>query len=175
MKPILLKKPLIFLSFLMLTGCQDKVSVFKSHSEQKALEMLESLDAPSKYYELVEGFSEKTQVVLLAVQGGPLSSLKKNYFKGFHSFFTVVYVHQAQTLPVGESDCLDSRLIDSSQIISVEDARKASLKSAAILYKVTQHFKGQGKAVYLLSHSFGSFLTLYTLVHYGNHFDKILV
>ena len=143
----------------------------------RAKEFLNRLGPVEKYYKFAEGYDENVPIVLLGSQGGPIKDLQWQdapYFENYRAFFTVAHVHQAQTLR-DESDELDARLIDGSRIISVETARDASLKTAAILHKVAEHFKEQGKTVYLITHSFGSFVILHTLANYGNNFDKILI
>ena len=142
--------------------------------------MLDSLGPATKYYEVAEGYSLDTPVVLLVIQGGPTDSLFEEdeapQFINFYPYFTVVHVHQAQTLPINtESDRLDARLLSGDSIISLDKAKQANLKSAAIIYKVTQHFKQQEKTVFIVSHSFGSFLLPYTLINYGNNFDKAVI
>ncbi len=140
-----------------------------------AQDMLDSLsNNTTKYYEMTEGFSEKSQVIVLASHGGPVEDLETDQFYNYHSLFAVAYVYQAQHLE-SEEDGLDKSLLSGDRIISIKEAQKANLKSSAILYKVAKHFKDQGKKVYLLTHSFGSFLALYTLVHYRNIFDKMLI
>ena len=145
-------------------------------SENPSQAMLDNLKEDiTKYYETPEGFSDEAQVILLAAQGGPTTELQTNdFFSPYHSFFHTAYVYQAQHLE-SQTDCLDKRLLNGEQLLSIEQARRANLKSSAILYKVAKHFKDQGKQVYLLSHSFGSFLAFHTLYHYGNIFDKMLI
>ena len=147
----------------------------ETHSPERAQEMLDSLGEVENYYEVADGFNQNAQVIVLASPGGPNTFLNTSYFSSFHFLFTVVYVRQTQALPTGETDGLDSGLLDGSRVVSLEEARSAALKSAAILHKVAAHFKQQGKAVYLLTHSFGSFVAPYALVHYGNNFDKMLL
>ena len=97
-------------------------------------------------------------------------------FKEWYPFFNVVHVHQAHTLEAdSESDGLDARLFSDDEVISMEKAEKAALKSAAILYKVGKHFIKQGKTVFLITHSLGSFILPKALVHYPNIFDKIII
>lgn len=136
-------------------------------------QILADLGPATDYYELAEGHSEKGEVILLASPGGPAPDLHQG-FPDMHNFFAVAYVHQAQTLR-NQSDGLDHRLVSGNEIISIDKAKKASMKSAAILHKVAAHFKDQGKTVYLITHSFGSFIIPHTLTHYGNNFDKIFI
>ena len=97
-------------------------------------------------------------------------------FKKWYPFFNVVHVHQSHTLEAdSESDGLDARLFSDDEVISMEKAEKAALKSAAILYKVGKHFVNQGKTVFLLTHSLGSFILPKALAHYPNIFDKIII
>ena len=181
---------------LSLSSClSSSSSSDKGIITKQAQAVLAGLGSATKYYEVSEGFTTEGEVVLLTSQGGPLPRLKSKLrilpgkseqqeeeFKEYSNLFALVHVHQAQTLPAGESDGLDSRLIEpsldlsepSNSVISADVAHRANLKSAAILAKVATHFQLQGKKVYLLAHSFGSFIALNSLVYYGNNFDKIL-
>ena len=167
-------------------NCSNSNKKGKEPDDDIAKEMLNSLGDASKYYILPEGYSSKANIVLLVAQGGPLFFLgtydrnRKIFsgpvFKEWYPYFTIVHVHQAQTLEAdSESDGLDARLLSGKEKISIEKARQSNLKSAAILHKVAMHFKEQGKIVYAMTSSFGSFVVLHTLAKYGNNFNKLLV
>ena len=185
-------KVLFFVLALTLGGCSEgdletdqatpgggspegKPAVAKLFSSQDAQEMLASLGPATNYYQVREGYGLGGEIVFLASQGGPLDNLGTNYFPFHNQFFNMISVHQAQTLPAGEGDGLDGSLLDGSKLITNKTAQKAALKSAAMLHKVVEYFKDQGKTVYIQSHSFGSFILPYTLAHYRNNFDKIIV
>ena len=160
-------------------GCSSD-SNNNNDNRNPAEKMLESLGPATKYYVLGEGYSSNASIVLLGLQGGPVDYLFKKgkvpQFIELYPYFTVVHVHQAQTLPINtEDDGLDARLLSGDEIISMEKAKRANLKSAAIIHKVAQYFKDQEKTVYVIGHSFGSFLLPHTLVQYGNNFDKVLI
>ena len=164
---------------LILVGC-SKSSNKKKFVVKSPQEMLESLGPATKYYRVAEGYDGDSSVVLLVVQGGPTDYLFKKGeplpFITYYPYFTVVHVHQAQTLPAKtEKDSLDAQLLSGKSIISLTKARQANLKSAAILHKVAQYFKDQEKTVLVVSHSFGSWLVPHTFVHYGNNFDKVVI
>ncbi|MCY4524718.1 MAG: hypothetical protein OXB84_08270, partial [Halobacteriovoraceae bacterium] len=144
----------------------------------------------TRYYEVASGHNINSNVILLVSQGGPSSVLASRpytdsstgasesapEFMNWYPYFNVVHVHQAQTLAKNsEVDGLDARLLSGDKIISMAESRKAALKSAEILYKVAKHFKDQEKTVYVLTHSFGSFVILHTLAYHENVFDKIVV
>ncbi len=136
--------------------------------------ILADLGPATQYYQLAEDHTDKGEIILLTAQGGPVTDVSGQDFDSMHDFFSIAYVHQAQTLR-NQSDGLDHRLLSGSEIISIDKARRASMKSAAILHKVSDHFKQQGYTVYLITHSFGSFIIPHTLAHYGNNFDKIII
>ena len=161
----------IFLSFFLL-GCGEQKT--QKESTLTSEQALKSLGAVEKYYRVAEGHSLDTEIIFLGSQGGPSTQLSSSYFNMLHPFFTLVYVHQSQTL-TDEADGLDSSLLDGNEIISIQKAKNAALKSAAILHKVAAHFINEGKTVYLVTHSYGSFIILHTLAHYGNNFDKMLI
>ena len=167
----------IFLGFFLL-GCGSNSNkngeIVEDENILTSDQALNNLGAVEQYYGVAEGHNLDTDTVLLGSQGGPANRLMSSYFRSYHSLFTVVYVHQSQSL-TDEMDGLDSSLLDGSEIISNQKARNAVLKSAAILHKVAAHFVTQGKTVYLITHSYGSFVILHTLAHYGNNFDKILI
>lgn len=178
---------LISFCFVNLIACSgDKESNGELSPPSLSQQILDSLGPANQYYEFGEGHNPEAQTILLVAQGGPLSFLEKepplnatNQLKGFvpwYALFNVVHVHQAQTLDENsESDGLDARLLSGAEVISEEDAEKAAMKSAAILYKVGQHFRGQDKFVFLLTQSFGSFLAVHALAHYPNIFHKIII
>ena len=91
---------------------------------------------------------------LLYSQGGPIDTLG-----GFHDAialgltggkkWSVLNIHQYQTLNPD---------FGSNGEVNVNEALRANSESAAILFKVAKHFSEQGKSVYIVSHSFGSFI-----------------
>ena len=173
-------KAIILIFLLFVTGCSKSSLTDRKKTPKSPQQVLDSLGPATKYYRLGEGHSTDVPVVLLVVQGGPTASLFEEgeapQFITYYPYFTIVHVHQAQTLPSNtENDGLDARLLSGDRIISVEKARAANLKSAAILHKVAQHFKQQEKTVLVVSHSFGSWLVPHALVQYGNNFDKIVI
>ena len=164
---------------LVLVGCSES-SNDKDDKKTLAEEMLESLGPASKYYVPGESYNPKASVVILGLQGGPEDYLLREgslpQFFELYPYFSVVHVHQSQTLPMNtEKDGLDARLLSGGEYISIETARRANLKSAAIVHKVAQHFKDQEKTVYVVGHSYGSFLLPHALTHYENNYDKVLI
>ena len=140
--------------------------------------ILNRLGPAENYYKWGPSSNKNALVVLLYSQRGPLHYLLNNPLYDYERFFHVAYVHQAQNLKNrSEKDGLDARLLSKDMVapISMEKARQASMKSAAILHKVAKHFKAQNKTVYLVTESFGSFIIPHTLTYYGNNFDKILI
>ena len=145
-----------------------------------AKEMLDSLGPTGKYYVLGKDYSPEAPIVVLGLQGGPVDYLLREgevpQFVELYPYFTLVHVHQSQTLPANtEADGLDARLLSGNELISTEKARRANLKSAAIIHKVARYFKNREKTVYVIGHSYGSFLLPHALHHYGNNFDKVLI
>ena len=167
-----------FLSLFVLTlGCSGEETSSPGPAPPPGIDprkVLADLGPAQDYYQLAEDHSNSGEVILLTSQGGPVTDLGGQEFGFMHDFFSIAYVHQAQTLR-DQEDGLDNRLLNGDELISIEKARRASMKSAAILHKVAAHFKAQGKTVYLMTHSFGSFIIPHTLTYYGNNFDKIFI
>ena len=110
-------------------------------------------DDVTKLFEAVDGSDPNADTVWLYLDGGPRSALETpqdlDRFDGFESRF-VVNVHQAQTW--------NPALFDDPRLDSIEKIAVEMDVSVEILDRVIRHFKGQGKRVIVVSHSFGSFI-----------------
>jgi len=98
---------------------------------------------------------EKASKVLITVPGGPGTILGSDLVDLFAANFVNtdilnVTVHQAQTL--------DSTIVKDNDI-TLNQAVGFNAESIEMLDKVTSYFKNQGRTVYVLGLSFGSFIT----------------
>ena len=116
----------------------------------------------------------KTQIVVLALHDGPTSTLQTDAFSPLHEFFQVLYVKTSFQI-TSETDGLDSRLINNREKITQNKARKAIIKSAAIIHKLVEHFQSQERIVYVVANSFGSFLFSYAMMSFGTQVDKVIL
>ena len=115
---------------------------------------------------------EKAATVLITVSGGPGTVIGSDTVDDFFPFLNpkgilTVTVHQAQTLNpdiLAEND------------ITLAQASSFNAESIEMLDKVTTYFKNQGRTVYILGLSFGSFITQDLIAKKGiNSADKYLV
>ena len=115
---------------------------------------------------------EKASTVLITVSGGPGTVIGADTVDEFFPFLIpkgilTVTVHQAQTL---NPDIL------AGNDISVAQASSFNAESIEMLDKVTTYFKNQGRTVYILGLSFGSFITQDLIAKKGiNSADKYLI
>jgi len=108
-----------------------------------------------------------SSVVLLILQGGPHDELAflrdgRSIFRYLPHYkkYDVVYLHQSQTL--------NPNIMTAGADFTLEDAQKEVEISAQILSKAIAHYAALNKDVIVLSHSYGSFITLQHLQMSGS-------
>ena len=146
----------------------SNTNISNSNTNMIAEQILNSLGNPTNYYVLITNNSADTTTIILGMQGGPVRFLITNYFEGMHSNFNVAYIHQVQTL---EPDIYMS----SNKLNSFEDSKKHGIRSAAYAFHVIRHFKNHGKKVYVVTHSFGSFVYPKVMEVFSNIADKVAI
>lgn len=115
---------------------------------------------------------EKAETVMIIVPGGPSTEFATKIVNDFAPAFSpkgilTVTVHQAQTLNPD---------IVAGNDITLSQASYFNAESIDMLGKVTAYFKDQGRTVYVLGFSFGSFVTQDLIAKKGiNSADKYLV
>ena len=146
----------------LFSACKKDSSSTKDTTEEEFAETLQNVSSLYLSQGNVNG-----DTVLMYVQGGPVAELGTEDLDAFPvgDHYHKVYVHQAQTL--------NPSLIGPDT--SFETAVTEDRRSIAILNKVIDHFKDQGKAVYVIGHSFGAFLTPFYIYKYGNKADKMFI
>ncbi len=132
---------------------------------------------PTDTSELARAFGDSAAPnALLYLQGGPVFFLSSGITSSrpLDPFieetanvaeYLQVYVHQVQTY---NPDLKDMGL-------SFEQCIEQDELSVDILHRVINYYKDMGKRVYVISHSFGSFITPKYLAKYGNAADKIAI
>lgn len=109
-----------------------------------------------------------SDTVWVFVQGGPTMDREKNLDdkdenkNTAYPFFTddyIVYPFQAHHL---------NSKIATSKEFTFEDAKVESATTAEIVKNVVEHFTSQNKVVYLIGHSYGSFVVNEVLATYGS-------
>ncbi len=115
---------------------------------------------------------EKASTVLITVSGGPGTVIGSDTVDDFSPFLSpkgilTVSVHQAQTL---------NPEILSGNDITLAQASSFDAESTEMLSKVAAYFKNQGRTVYVIGLSFGSFVTQDLIAKKGiNSADKYLI
>ncbi|WP_242204926.1 alpha/beta hydrolase [Aestuariivivens insulae] len=117
----------------------------------------------------VEKGNTKSNKVILYSNGGPDSKLSTDYFDDLNfSEFHEVYVHQTNTY--------NKRVIVGlNENLTFERAIKEDQVSVKILYRVIEHFRKQGKEVYVVGHSFGAVLIPSLIAEYKPKVKKYLI
>ena len=164
---------ILILTFSM-TNCDGSqmFDLFKGEEIKKA----RGMDLPNHSRNLprwtdlfkIKGSSASEKLVLI-VQGGPRTEIRESNFEYIGNHFTLVYIHQAQTL-----DNFDEKSWNTKKF-SQADRERLVKKSVDILYKVIWNFKIQMKKIYVLGYSFGAFLVSEMLARYGNLVDKVIL
>ena len=141
---------------------------------------LTKLPEVSKLYTVFEGGAteQNAEHVLLYARGGPtVAKLDTKSFEYNDLYkkltdknkWAVVHVTQYQILNPDYGKYV---------AVSIPDANNANAYSAAVLYKVAKYFKEEKKKnVYILTHSFGSFIVPKMLIEYKyeHYVEKVLV
>lgn len=115
---------------------------------------------------------EKASIVLINAQAGPSTVLDEELVDELSEFLSprgilTVNVHQAQTL--------NPEILFNNDI-TLDDAVKFNTQSIEALYEVVNHFKDEGRTVYVLGLSFGAFITQELIAQKGiNVADKYLI
>lgn len=115
---------------------------------------------------------EKAPTVLITIPGGPSTAFATDVVDQFSGFLNpkdilTVTVHQAQTLNPD---------IVAGNDITLTQASSFNTESIEMLSKVTTYFKDQGRTVYVLGLSFGSFVTQDLIAKKGiDSADKYLI
>ncbi|MFP2997046.1 hypothetical protein ABN763_14110 [Spongiivirga sp. MCCC 1A20706] len=115
---------------------------------------------------------EKAATVLITVSGGPGTVIGSDTVDDFSPFLNpkgilTVAVHQAQTL---------NPEILAGNDITLAQASSFDAESTEMLGKVIAYFKNQGRTVYVVGLSFGSFVTQDLIAKKGiNSADKYLI
>lgn len=106
--------------------------------------------------------------VILMEMGGPTLGFNVTGFDWFHTIPTIscIYVRQYQhTFDVSNDSTMTQ-----------EVAKKRNDTTVAILAKVIDHYKNQGKVVAVMGHSFGAFTITRYIDYYGtNNVDKCVI
>lgn len=116
--------------------------------------------------------NEKASTVLINAQGGPSTEFNTFevdlFFENFNTTdILMANVHQAQTLT---PDILEGKDITLGQAINF------NTESIEMLYKVISYFKNQGRTVYVLGNSYGSFIVQELIAKKGiDSADKYLI
>lgn len=120
----------------------------------------------SKLYEF-QG-DETSDTVWIYVQGGPVTdreyAFEETYQDGsdLYPFFKDdfrVYPYQAQHL---------DKTIAPSALFDFKAAKKEAAKSSEVVKRIVEHFNAKNKVVYLVGHSYGSFIVNDVLARYGS-------
>ncbi|WP_299335941.1 hypothetical protein [uncultured Psychroserpens sp.] len=115
---------------------------------------------------------EKASTVLINAQAGPSIVLDEELVDNLSGFLSprgilTVNVHQAQTL---------NPEILLNNDITLDDAVNFNNQSIETLYEVVNHFKDEGRTVYVLGLSFGAFITQELIAQKGiDVADKYLI
>ncbi|WP_271767894.1 hypothetical protein [Aquimarina algiphila] len=115
---------------------------------------------------------EKAPTVLITIPGGPSTEFATDVVDQFSGFLNpkdilTVTVHQAQTLNPD---------IVAGNDITLTQASSFNTETIEMLSKVTTYFKDQGRTVYVLGLSFGSFITQDLIAKKGiDSADKYLI
>ena len=115
---------------------------------------------------------EKSSTVLITVPGGPSTVIDEEIVDQFSEFLIprgilTVNVHQAQTL--------NPEILFNNDI-TLNDAVNFNNQSIETLYEVVNHFKDEGRTVYVLGLSFGAFVTQEFIAQKGiDVADKYLI
>ncbi|WP_271784740.1 hypothetical protein [Aquimarina algiphila] len=115
---------------------------------------------------------EKAPTVLITIPGGPSTEFATDVVDQFSGFLNpkdilTVTVHQAQTLNPD---------IVAGNDITLTQASSFNTETIEMLSKVTTYFKDQGRTVYVLGLSFGSFVTQDLIAKKGiDSADKYLI
>jgi hypothetical protein len=145
---------LFLMVLVLLAGCAKEEDPPPETSENTTETLVEAAtklpEEVSKLY--VEKGNLSSDRVLLYLIGGPSNTLENDYFDILElSDYHEVYVHQAQTYN-------KEVVIGLNKDLSFEQAIAENKVSVQMLHKVINHFKAQGKDIYLIGHSFGAFL-----------------
>ncbi len=119
-------------------------------------------DVTELFVDFTDGDVYDNDSVLLICQGGPMPMLlpKKevvDHISDYHKKYGTYLVHQAQTY--------NTKLFANQ--LSFDQITQESKTSVDMLHKVIQHFKQQGKKVYLWGSSFGFFVVENYIANYG--------
>ncbi|AZQ62465.1 alpha/beta hydrolase [Flammeovirga pectinis] len=145
---------------LFISSCKKDEEISVSH---------EVTQLPSDVTQL---FKEKGNLssnkVILYSNGGPDKELDTGYFDDLQlSNYHEVYVHQSNTL---NPDVIGAKLN-----LTVEQAIRENAVSVEILQKVAEHFKSEGKEVYIVGHSFGAILIPALIAKHKNIAKRYLI
>ncbi len=144
-------------------------SLLMSCKKDKDDKSFKSTPIPTDISKLYETYGDaNADTVWIYVQGGPVTereyAFEELYDDGsdLFPFFKDdlrIYPYQAQHLDPN---------IASSIIFDFEDAKKEAAKSSEIVKRIVEHFKAKNKVVYLVGHSYGSFIVNDVLARYGS-------
>jgi len=115
---------------------------------------------------------EKASTVLITVPGGPSTKLATDIVDDISTIFDTtdllnVTIHQAQTL--------DSTIVKDNDI-TLDQAVEFNAESIEMLSNVIKTFKDEGRTVYVLGFSFGTFITQELIAKKGiTSADKYLI
>ncbi len=112
--------------------------------------------------------------VLILLQGGPKEFLyfqrdgrtMSRYLPGYNDRH-VIYLHQAQTL--------NPDLFKIGEDFTIEQARVEMMTTTNILHQAIQYFKGSGKSVTVIGHSYGAFIINHYLATYEPKADGYIL
>ena len=112
-----------------------------------------------------------SNTVIINAQGGPIPKLETQFFKSVFSFvdlkkYYLINVHQAQTINPRDFN---------KREMTFEEAKTAASDSTKMLVDVINHFKNEGKTVYVVGLSYGAFIVTDSIATYGNIADGYLI
>ena len=150
---------------LLATACSSSTSSSSDSDETTTSDNTTDAKVLADTYEAFGNPAADTVVV--NAQGGPLPELVTDELREIINVdqsdeLYVVNVHQAQTLSPSDYSKTD---------ISFEQAKSADTESVEMLADVVEHFKAEGKKVYVLGISFGAFVVQDLLANQGNVAD----
>lgn len=109
----------------------------------------------------------EAEIVLIFAQGGPDLSLETSWLEGTLATLIGADMESAYVVMAHQAQTIDNAPYESSDI-SFEQAKKAGRRSRQLLADIVEHFKAEGRRVYLVGISFGAFLVQDLLAEQGN-------
>ena len=169
------KTILVILSVFMLLGCSEEMRKLMSKLKKEPFTRYAKTSLPADTTKLfLEDGITQSDTVSIYLQGGPIPVLDftfnndsiLNEFPG-HRNYKRIYLHQAQTI--------NSTIVNSGDKFTFEMAKEEGRISAEMLYRTVKYFKDKNKVVFVISHSFGSFIVPEFLSTKPNIADKIVI